>query len=655
MGILKLKKGAHALYHKQPVVVANRPTPLQVMIRFEDGRVEPVDPQELHPEETVAPRGHDTHGAGEAQLAESQRRYDIIRPLLTLAPGERTRKVVEARAEESRTLEGPGHKLCAETLYDWIRQYQASGELLSMLRSPRSDRGKHHLPEAVAQIIEEQLGLAVPKLNGAGNRRDRRLLFRELMIDIEVACRSKEVRTPHPNTVRNALNRLPALQRARASGSRRERARHEVLPMQYAEVLSYSQTMQIDHTMLDIVVVDDEGNPIGRPWLTLGILLKSRMVMGMELSLYPPGEHTTLACTAQAILPKNAWLKQYDLDPAEYSWPCFGKVHKVHSDNGKDFWANGVMHALTRYGIDHHFRMVGKAHWGSHIERLMGTVSVELKALPGYTGPNTVERKDLDLYAERDAVMTMKRLREWLMNWILNTYHKRWHEGLKGIPQDVYLRDQVNLGGVPELITGEQAEKLRIDFLPSFMAAITSRGVQFKYIRYYDAVLDNLAGVKEHALSKRTKESRFHYSPHDLRVIYLYDEGMGGYQRVRMADLRRPAVTLWEVRAALKELNDERAGKVDEEALFRAVMKGRAIQAAARSETKAARMAFSRLKESEARAQHAPDMGDLASPPRAASPDGQPAEGVPGTPTTARTAAPKRVPDFPVRIRGIRA
>ena len=56
MGILKLKKGAHALYHKQPVVVANRPTPLQVMIRFEDGRVEPVDPQELHPDETAAPR-----------------------------------------------------------------------------------------------------------------------------------------------------------------------------------------------------------------------------------------------------------------------------------------------------------------------------------------------------------------------------------------------------------------------------------------------------------------------------------------------------------------------------------------------------------------------------------------------------------------------
>jgi hypothetical protein len=47
--------------------------------------------------------------------------------------------------------------------------------------------------------------------------------------------------------------------------------------------------VQIDHTWMDVVVVDREWRlPIGRPWLTLAIDVASRAVAGFSVSLEAP-------------------------------------------------------------------------------------------------------------------------------------------------------------------------------------------------------------------------------------------------------------------------------------------------------------------------------------------------------------------------------
>jgi putative transposase len=46
------------------------------------------------------------------------------------------------------------------------------------------------------------------------------------------------------------------------------------------------EIVQIDHTKVDIVVVDEQTRePIGRPWITLAMYLFSRMVTGFHLSV----------------------------------------------------------------------------------------------------------------------------------------------------------------------------------------------------------------------------------------------------------------------------------------------------------------------------------------------------------------------------------
>ncbi len=54
---------------------------------------------------------------------------------------------------------------------------------------------------------------------------------------------------------------------------------------------------QIDHTLLDVIVVDPETRaPLGRPWLTMVVDQRSRIPVGFHLAMEPPtGAHVAAA------------------------------------------------------------------------------------------------------------------------------------------------------------------------------------------------------------------------------------------------------------------------------------------------------------------------------------------------------------------------
>lgn len=75
---------------------------------------------------------------------EATKRFEIIRPLLDMP--NRSRQDVVARAKAFERHEN--------TLYDWIRRYQATGLLTSLLPRSRSDKGTTKLTTEVETIIQ---------------------------------------------------------------------------------------------------------------------------------------------------------------------------------------------------------------------------------------------------------------------------------------------------------------------------------------------------------------------------------------------------------------------------------------------------------------------------------------------------------------------
>jgi putative transposase len=78
------------------------------------------------------------------------------------------------------------------------------------------------------------------------------------------------------------------------------------------------------------------------------------------------------------------------------------------------------------------------------------------------------------------------------------------------------------------------------------------------------------------------------YDPRDLSRIYLLAPD-GAYYDLPYSDLRRPPISLWEHRLAIKRLREEGRTHVDEAAIFQAIEAMRAIADDAVMASKAAR------------------------------------------------------------------
>ncbi|EPO5561017.1 transposase, partial [Pseudomonas aeruginosa] len=337
--------------------------------------------------------------------------------------------------------------------------------------------------------------------------------------------------------------------------------------------------VQIDHTLVDVIVVDSQTRePIQRPWLTLAIDVCTRCVAGLHLSLEPPSATSVALCISQAALPKDAWLAERGIDGA---WPVHGIPERLHLDNAKEFRSEALRRGCEQHGIAIDHRPVRTPHYGGHIERLIGTMMGKVHLLPGTTFSNVQAKGDLD--PSKSAVMTLEEVERWLGHAIAGVYHREVHRGLgvpplvaweKGISGD----DQVLGRGSPTTVSDPR--RFLIDFLPIARRLVRRDGVSLHSIGYWSDVLSTWIGHAEPMIVR--------FDPRDLSRIYLLGPD-GTYYDLTYRDLRRPPISLWEHRAALKRLREQGHAHVDEAAIFRAVQAMREIADQAAHTSKTAR------------------------------------------------------------------
>jgi len=337
--------------------------------------------------------------------------------------------------------------------------------------------------------------------------------------------------------------------------------------------------VQIDHTLVDVIVVDSVTRaPIQRPWLTLAIDVWSRCVVGFHLSLEAPSATSVALCIAHAVLPKSPWLAERKI---EADWPIHGLMTRLHLDNGKDFHSEALRRGCEQYGIAIDYRPVRTPHYGGHIERLIGTMMGKVHLLPGTTFSNVAEKGTTD--PEKTAAMTIDELERWLVQAIANLYHRTVHRAL-GIPpllawERGLAGDGVTPGcGAPACVS--DARRFLIDFLPLERRLIRRDGVSLHSIHYWSDILRVWIGEPHKAIVR--------YDPRDLSRLYLLAPD-GQYYDLHYRNLRRPPISLWEHRLALKRMREEGRQSVDENTIFRAIETMRSIADQATDASKTAR------------------------------------------------------------------
>jgi putative transposase len=491
---------------------------------------------------------------------EAARREAVIRPL---AQTPRLTRLAVTTAAHALDVSVPH-------AYRLIRAFRRRPETASLLVSrPGPAKGRRQLDPAVEVRIEAALERVYLQ--------PERPTLRYLFVQVRQDCHAAGLTPPSMNALRARVSARSLRERvqAREGSAAADRFRQVSGGLHTERAL---QVAQIDHTKVDLMLVDDVTRAcIGRPWLTLVLDVHTRMVAGFLLSLDPPCATSVALAVSHAVLPKAGWLADRGIALA---WPVHGLPEAIFVDNGTEFHARAFERGCLRHGIRIDYRPLATPRFGGHIERLMGTLMGRVHALPGTTFSSVAAR---GTYAsEAKAVLTFREFERLFTLEVLGPYHNEVHSGLGRSPAAAWAEAQA---AAPLRPAGDAAA-LRLDFLPFEERAIRRDGVRLFNIRYQD-------GALAHLVDRDVGRLRVKYDPRDLSAVFV-DLPTGGHVRVPYADLGRPPITLWEHREAVRRLHAQGRRGVDEHAIFAAVAEQRRILEDAARHSKAARRAVAR-------------------------------------------------------------
>lgn len=280
-----------------------------------------------------------------ARWEEANEKYEVIRPLQDR--GVSTRQAVKQRAI--------GIGIHPATIYRWLRAYRQRGEVAALLRE-RSGPGRGL--KRLQQEVETVVAATIQSEYGRAERPSAAHVARE----VTRRCRYAGLTPPHINTIRRRIEPFKPRREAQESPTRYTPVVGEFPGADFPLAV-----VQIDHTKLDIILVDDvHRRPVGRPWITLAMDVFSRMIAGFYVSFDPPGDISVGLCLAHAILPKELWLARFGISTA---WPVWGFMGSVHADNAKEFHGDMIKIACQNHGIDLRWRFIERPWYGGHIER----------------------------------------------------------------------------------------------------------------------------------------------------------------------------------------------------------------------------------------------------------------------------------------------
>lgn len=510
--------------------------------------------------------------------AIAKSRLQAIKPLVNL--DKRSRVDVAKVAAENN--------MHTNTLYGWLKLYELSGLLSSLLPKVRRDRGSTKFDDEIEELIKQ--AIATEYLTK--QKKSQRMVIDE----VKKLCRKQNLTPPHDNTIRNRIKALsPELVASRRLGRKVSDNIYRPSKGKFPGADWPLAAVQIDHTKLDIILVDDHyRKAIGRPWITLAFDVYSRMVTGFYVSFDPPSAMTTGLCLIHSILPKEKWLAKYDING---EWPLWGLPTKVHVDNAKEFRGNMLQKACEQYNIDIEWRPVARPNFGAHVERVLGTFAKEIHALPGSTFSNIFEKGDYN--SESKASLTLTEFEHWLANYVVNVYHQKIHSMIGMTPLAMYkqgiLGDEHNPGcGLPAKIKDE--ERLKFDFMPYELRSIQDYGVVIDKVHYYHDVLRPWINAPEQSDSRKKRKFIFRRDPRDISQIWFYDPELHAHFAIPYRDTSHPAISIWELREAVARAEIEGKKTLNEHVIFEAYEKMREIELESVHKTKAARRSVQRRK-----------------------------------------------------------
>ncbi|GCL44160.1 transposase-like Mu [Dolichospermum planctonicum] len=420
--------------------------------------------------------------------AEAKLKMEVIQSLLEPCD----------RKTYGQKLRGAAEKLgkTVRTVQRLVKKYQQDG-LSAIVDTERNDKGSYRIDPEWQKFMISTFK--------EGNKGSKKMTPAQVAIRVQVRAGQLGLEDyPSHMTVYRVLNpiieRKEQKQKVRNVGWRGSRVSHKTRDGQTLDVHHSNHVWQCDHTKLDVMLVDQYGEPLSRPWFTKITDSYSRCIMGIHLGFDAPSSQVVALALRHAILPKQ-YSAEYKL---HCEWATYGVPENLFTDGGRDFRSDHLKQIGFQLGFECHLR--DRPSEGGIEERSFGTINTEfLSGFYGYLGSNIQERPKT---AEEEACLTLRELHLLLVRYIIDNYNQRLDARTK--EQSRFQRWEAGLPALPKIV---KERELDVCLMKKTRRSIYKGGyLSFENIMYRGDYLAAYAG--ESVLLR--------YDPRDITTVWVY-------------------------------------------------------------------------------------------------------------------------------------
>ncbi|MFX1283295.1 MAG: Mu transposase C-terminal domain-containing protein [Promethearchaeota archaeon] len=530
---------------------------------------------------------------------EANSRLEIIYPLL----GTPIKRLKQMKFKKD------GQEIFWLTVYRWILAYNKSGGDIKSLIPKYNQRGRKKVQKGLTEELCE-IGLSYYL------QMERKSIKRahELM----QAYALEQGQLEHCLSYSSFRRRLKSISQKEVIKQRRgEKAIENLFNINTSEFPHGTyvlQSVQIDHTPIDVLVVDEEYRLVTeRPYITIAFDSHSRCVLGYYITYDSPSRLSIAMTLINCIQNKKESLlkvrEQFpDLDSEklgilESSEWCqvFGLPYTLHMDNGSDFTSEDIRLFGLKYGVHLHYRAVKKPQHGAYVERFLGTLNNRLHSIAGTTYSNPTQRENYP--SEKRASFTIDELEARIITEIA-LYHEEYHSQIRTNPLAKWKQSFSLISeerGINRNLLHVDNTTFKFDVLPSELRTVQKSGIEIFGLKYANEEIEQYIGSKDPINTKRSQKFRIRFDPRDIRIIYFYDH-IRGYIELNCTDrfvniyFREKSLSLWDWNAIKADKNLEGRKEEDMERKLRLLSLQQEIDQKAAEKTKSARQKHARRK-----------------------------------------------------------
>ncbi|MFX1257490.1 MAG: TnsA endonuclease N-terminal domain-containing protein [Promethearchaeota archaeon] len=419
-------------------------------------------------------------------------------------------------------------------VYRWYLKWRKEGNSGLVPQRSKKHR-KSHLDPRVETLLQE----AIYNWNH-GKWQQMKTGYDEF----KIKCMKEGLKPAGFTTFWNRIQALPSVEKKGKFKPKTQSYIKRGLIRTYREGRYPGAVIQMDHTILDIWLIDSfTKQPLGRPWLTLGIDVFSRSIWGYFLSLNTPSQESVTNTILNGLSSKmdlidwkrfEATLIKEGKNPENYSYECGGLPAILQVDNGMDFRANLVRDFCMEKNITLEFRPIKTPEFGGFVESVWDTINDGIRGakLPGRVFSRPKSRESVkrpkfnippDYNPKDEASLTLDVFREWLFMFLVVKYssstkarqmhspNEVWRDGLRG-------DNHQPIGGALRLITKEEYSKFDFQTRITTSSKLSQKGLRYRNILYSSKWLIK---ARKQRILRDGEKYEFKISKWDIRFAYI--------------------------------------------------------------------------------------------------------------------------------------